>query len=156
MSRRAASWLALSLWVLSVVLVVLSAPLYWSISPSDGIVLRAVDTAFAIVQVVVFSTVGALLMARRPGNRIGWILAIAGLAIAVTDAAGDRLGSVVCLLDLDRGCRTGPDLPAADISRRAAALRPLASGGVALCCCHRDDRVGHGLHARPHGRISKS
>ena len=88
MSRRAASWLALSLWVLSVVLVVLSAPLYWSISPSDGIVLRAVDTAFAIVQVVVFSTVGALLMARRPGNRIGWILAIAGLAIAVTDVAG--------------------------------------------------------------------
>src|SRR5215217_2389927 len=88
MSRRAASWLALSLWVLSVVLVGLSAPLYLSISPSDGIVLRAVDTVFAIVQVVVFSTVGALLMARRPGNRIGWILAIAGLAIAVTDVAG--------------------------------------------------------------------
>jgi hypothetical protein len=71
-----------------VVLVVLSGPLYWSISASDAIVLRAVERVFAIARVVVFSTVGALLLARRPGSRIGWILTIAGLTIAATDFCG--------------------------------------------------------------------
>jgi hypothetical protein len=88
MSARTAAWFAWSTWILSVVLVVLSGPLYWSISASEGIVLRALNTTFSVAQVVAFSAVGALLIARRPTNRIGWILAIAGLTIAATSFAG--------------------------------------------------------------------
>ena len=83
MSHRVTSWLARSVWTLSLVFVLLSAPLYWSISPSA--VLLGVPQIVAVfplaVLVLAFSTVGALIVARLPGNPIGWILCAAGLSI---------------------------------------------------------------------------
>ena len=89
MSTRAASWLARSVWALSLVCALLSVPLYWSISPSA--VLLGVPQIAAVfplaVLVLAFSTVGALIVARLPGNPIGWILCAAGLSIGFTTLA---------------------------------------------------------------------
>ena len=89
MSHRAASWLAWSVWALSLVFAVLSVPLYWSITPS--VVLLGVPQIVAVfslaVLVLAFSTVGALIVARLPGNPIGWTLCAAGLSIGFTTLA---------------------------------------------------------------------
>jgi hypothetical protein len=89
MSHRAASWLARSVWALSLVFVLLSVPLYWSTSPSA--VLLGVPRIVAVLSlgglVLAFSTVGALIVARLPGNPIGWILCAAGLSIGFTTLA---------------------------------------------------------------------
>ena len=78
-----------SVWALSVAFAFLSVPLYWSTSPSA--VLLGVPQIVAVlplaVLVLAFSTVGALISSRRPGNRIGWILCVAGLAIGFTTLA---------------------------------------------------------------------
>jgi hypothetical protein len=89
MSHRAASWLARSVWALSLVFVLLCVPLYWSTSPSA--VLVGVPQIVAVLPlaglVLAFSTVGALIVARLPGNPIGWILCAAGLSIGFTTLA---------------------------------------------------------------------
>jgi hypothetical protein len=90
MSNRAASWLAWALWVLSVVLLALSAPLLLFIPAPSGIsgfpdVVVAV--VFATV-ILTFSTVGALIAARQPQNPIGWILVVAGFALGATILTG--------------------------------------------------------------------
>jgi hypothetical protein len=76
-------------WSLFVAFAFLSVPLYWSTSPSA--VLLGVPQIVAVlplaVLVLAFSTVGALISSRRPGNRIGWILCAAGLAIGFTTLA---------------------------------------------------------------------
>jgi hypothetical protein len=88
-SPGAPAWLAWSVWALSVAFVLLSVPLYWSTSPSA--VLLGVPQIVAVLAlaalVLAFSTVGALIVARRPGNAIGWILCAAGLAIGATTLA---------------------------------------------------------------------
>jgi hypothetical protein len=90
MSNRAASWLAWALWVLSVVLLALSAPLLLFIPAPNGIsgfpdVVVAV--VFATV-ILTFSTVGALIAARQPQDPIGWILIVAGFALGATILTG--------------------------------------------------------------------
>jgi hypothetical protein len=86
MSPRTSAWLA---WSLSAAFVLLSVPLYWSTSPSA--VLLSVPQIVAVLTlaalVLAFSSVGALIVARRPGNRIGWILCAAGLTIGATTLA---------------------------------------------------------------------
>ena len=89
MSPRSSSRLAWSVWALSVALALLSMPLYWSTSPSA--VLRGVPQIVAVLTlaalVLAFSTVGALIVARRPDNRVGWVLCLAGLSIGATTLA---------------------------------------------------------------------
>ena len=86
MSPRISALLARSAWALSAAFVLLSVPLYWSTSAS--VVLLGVPQIVAVLAlaalVLAFSSVGALIVARRPGNGVGWILCAAGLTIGAT------------------------------------------------------------------------
>jgi hypothetical protein len=91
MSTRAASWLAWSTCVLSLVLTTLGTFfLVLSLSRPDVPVLFlqwienallavAFSPAIAMVVIVVFSTVGALIASRRPDHPIGWLFCAIGL-----------------------------------------------------------------------------
>src|SRR5215216_4258262 len=84
MSRHNATWLAWSLWTLSVALTALSLLLLaMSIShPSVYIFDHWPDSTLAAI---VFSTVGAVIAPRTPSrNPIGWLFCIVGLLFAVT------------------------------------------------------------------------
>jgi hypothetical protein len=88
-NSRISARLVWSVWTLSLAFALLSMPLYWSTSPST--VLLGVPQIVAVLAlaalVLAFSSVGALIVARRPGNRIGWILCAAGLTIGATTLA---------------------------------------------------------------------
>lgn len=66
--------------------VLLSGPLYWSTYPSA--VLLGVPRIGAVFPqaslMLAFSTVGALIVARLPGNPIGWNLRAARLSIGLS------------------------------------------------------------------------
>ena len=89
MSPRISALLAGSAWALSAAFVLLSVPLYWSTSAS--VVLLGVPQIVAVLAlaalVLAFSSVGALIVARRPGNGVGWILCAGGLTIGATTLA---------------------------------------------------------------------
>jgi hypothetical protein len=81
-NRRAIAWVALALWVLSLVLSVLGV-VFLDLSASTpippGFGFRGIDVIFAAV----FSTVGVVIASRRPHNPVGWLLCAAGLEFAV-------------------------------------------------------------------------
>ena len=81
-NTRTAAWLGWSVCLLSVGLVAVAVLLSWYMPASGGLALRAFQTVLDATLVLAFSTVGALIVVRRPGNVVGWILATAGLAIA--------------------------------------------------------------------------
>src|SRR5215211_1247886 len=84
MSNRTASWLAWSLWALSVVLTALSLLLLaLSLShPDVHIFDHWLDSTLATIA---FSTVGAVIAPRtRSDNPIGWLFCVGGLLFAVT------------------------------------------------------------------------
>jgi hypothetical protein len=86
MSRRTASWLAWSSWLLYVALVVLGLVLYFLAShPTDSPAgLRFVMGTFtAMALFLAFPTVGALVASRQPQNPIGWIFCAQGVALAL-------------------------------------------------------------------------
>jgi hypothetical protein len=86
MSRRTASWLAWSSWLLYVALVVLGLVLYFLAShPTDSPAgLRFVMGTFtAMALFLAFPTVGALVASRQPRNPIGWIFCAQGVALAL-------------------------------------------------------------------------
>src|ERR671921_2692457 len=87
MSGRAAAWLAWSLVVLSVVLLVggLSFALMTRSSvperPYDGLVTLS-------VLALAFSVVGAIIASRQPRNAIGWIFCSIGLVVSLNSLSG--------------------------------------------------------------------
>jgi MFS family permease len=90
MSGRAAAWLAWSLVVLSVVLLVggISFALMARSSvpdPYDGLVTLS-------VLALAFSVVGAIIASRQSRNAIGWIFGGVGVTIGLSSFAGDYAG----------------------------------------------------------------
>src|ERR671938_2122691 len=79
LSTRAASWLAGTMWALSMVLTVLSL---WLLVL--GLSRRNVPVhpywAEGTLLAVSYSTVGAVVASRRPGNPVGWALCSIGLS----------------------------------------------------------------------------
>jgi MFS family permease len=80
----AAFWRAWSIWAVSVAATA-TALGYTAVHPlpaklADG---NGLDRAVVVVFVGAFATVGALLVWKRPGNPIGWLLSATGLAYAV-------------------------------------------------------------------------
>ena len=76
MSRRAAAWLAWFLWALCVGFVVLGVLLDFYTPPTRH------DPTFAVLvgtPLLVYPTVGALIVSNRPGNAVGWILCGMGI-----------------------------------------------------------------------------
>jgi hypothetical protein len=85
-SRRAAAWLAWSVWLLSLSLTAPSAvlgALNTSARPWDATV-----TLFLFpLLTMMFVTVGAFVASRRPGNPIGWIFCAEGFLLGIAFSA---------------------------------------------------------------------
>ena len=90
MSTRAAPWLAWSLMVLSVVLLVGGIALdQMTRSSAPGrLYYGPVDAAFFLATVLTFSVVGAIIASRQPRNAIGWLFCGVGLVTAINSLAG--------------------------------------------------------------------
>jgi hypothetical protein len=87
MSFRAASWLAWSLWALTLVLTALSL-LLLALNRSEPNVYLYDFWAEYTLGALSFSTVGAFVASRRPENPIGWIFCALGLYSGVGHFAG--------------------------------------------------------------------
>jgi hypothetical protein len=83
LSRRTASWLAWSVWLLCVVLISFALLFYFLSSPTPETHTPPALTAFLRALSLAFPTVGALVASRRPENPIGWIFCGTGLLYGV-------------------------------------------------------------------------
>ena len=87
MSGRTATRLAWSLWALSVALAASAVSLFaLTRSVQIGDVQRDVALVAAL-SFLAYSAVGALIVSRLPGNRIGWLFLVAGLSAELLSAA---------------------------------------------------------------------
>jgi hypothetical protein len=87
MSRRAATWLAWSLWALCLPFVAFGGVLGFlsteAYPPDSGT--RVLTTLLALM----FPTVGAVIASRRSENPIGWIFCTGGLILCVASSANN-------------------------------------------------------------------
>src|ERR671921_33635 len=83
MNTRAASWLAWSVWVASVVAMALAFLLASLNVPTSS----ALVTACLSVVILAFSSVGALIASRRPENPIGWLFCCGALIWGIGELA---------------------------------------------------------------------
>ena len=82
MSNRAASWLAWSLWGLSLTLTVLALLLFaLNLSHPNT---HVYDYWFNNTLIVIDVTVGAFVASRRPESPVGWLLCLSGLATSIS------------------------------------------------------------------------
>ena len=113
---RAAAWLAWGAAALTVVFTGLHLVL-WTLASVPG----AADTRGQAAISIPFAVMGALIVARRPGNRIGWLFVAIGILGALRGAL-----DAYALYAL--AARPGTDLPGAV----AAAQGSLAIGSIPL------------------------
>jgi hypothetical protein len=85
MSYRTATWLAWSLWALSVALTTLSLVLLALIRAHPGI--HVFDFWLVNSLVVIDVTVGAIVASRRPENPVGWLFCLSGVAVSTSTFA---------------------------------------------------------------------
>jgi hypothetical protein len=83
LSRRTASWLAWSVWLLCVALISFALLFYFLASPTPATDTPPTLTALFRILSLAFPTVGALVASRRPENPIGWIFCGTGLLYGV-------------------------------------------------------------------------
>ena len=83
---RVASWLALLLWALSVLLLALGVFFAYRNSFATGF---SEYLPNLVASTLSFSTVGALVAYKRPGNLVGWLLCATGLLEALTAFGGE-------------------------------------------------------------------
>src|SRR5215216_5561866 len=91
---RAATWMAWSLMVLSVSLLVggFALSLAASATAPDLSFIGETDDASVVANLITllpFSVVGAIIASRRPRNTIGWLFCSVGVTIGVNAFAGD-------------------------------------------------------------------
>src|SRR5215212_2224079 len=85
MSHRAAAWLAWSLWALCATLAVLAVLLDFH---NPQVISHLKFVVLAGVPLLVYPTIGALVVSRRPKNAVGWILCGMGFIFEVLAVAG--------------------------------------------------------------------
>jgi hypothetical protein len=90
MSTRAAPWLAWSLMVLSVVLLVGGIALdhMTRSTAQERSYYGPVDAVFYLATVLTFSVVGAIIASRQPRSAIGWLFCGVGLVMGINSLAG--------------------------------------------------------------------
>jgi hypothetical protein len=84
---RTASWLAWSLWALSVALTSLSLLLLAMIRSHPGT--HIFDWWLGNSTIVIDVTVGAIVASRRPENPVGWLLCLSGVAVSTSSFASE-------------------------------------------------------------------
>jgi hypothetical protein len=85
-TRPTATRVAWSSWVVSLLLGLFSVALLVLTRATPiprGAVPRGVNAGWGLLLLAILSTMGALIVARRPGNRIGWSFVAAGLGLAL-------------------------------------------------------------------------
>jgi hypothetical protein len=86
MTRPTATRVAWSSWAVSLMLGLASVALLILTRATPiprGAVPRGVNAAWGLLLLAILATMGALIVARRPGNRIGWSFVAAGLGLAL-------------------------------------------------------------------------
>jgi hypothetical protein len=86
MTRPTATRVAWSSWAVSLLLGLFSVALLVLTRATPiprGAVPRGVNAVWGLLLLAILSTMGALIVARRPGNRIGWSFVAAGLGLAL-------------------------------------------------------------------------
>ena len=165
MSRMASAARARAAWIVpAICAALLLAAVLWERRTDSG-VLADVEVLANVPLSLGFALVGALIVSRRPGNRLGLLYLGSATAMALTvfvyeyaydglvtharhaaRRAGGRLGVV---LDLGARLRAAVHPRAADLSRRPVPLAPLALAGRRLRGHDRLPRRPRGVHARP-------
>src|SRR5215207_29034 len=106
------------------------------------------------------SAVGILIVARRPGNVIGWIYLLVPLVhgrlrgcrwLRWPLAARFQVGGAAPRPPVDSHCPRGRNAVDAAVSHRPPAVTALAADGLGHGGCHRGGRGRHGADARPGG-----
>src|SRR5215204_6313877 len=87
MSRRAATWIAWSMWAISLPFAAFGGGVLGFLSASARSFPSLGTIVLLALPALTFTTVGAVVASRRPENPIGWIFCAGGLILSVTASA---------------------------------------------------------------------